>query len=495
MQNRRQTSKLITIIAGLFLATLSPTAVFAGLGEDLNAAICDRDLVKVKRILARGQGVNQKMGKDGTYPLELASYCYGGAPAIAKYLIQRGANVNLHTSGYPAIMWAIRSVDEVSDSDPMRKVVFQMMAKGAKVRYQDPTTGRTPLMLAAGKGDAKLVQLMLARKADRKLRTKQDWCVDGHREIQCSASDHARIGGHVELALEIDNKSSVAYRKGLHYAAKSGNLKRVNALVKQKAKPNETEKISKFTPLYYATIKGHKSVIKALINAGANPNPVDFAGTTPLRQAVVSYKGDIARLLIDQGAKANHHQTQGCGGGLSEFGWAIEYGQHDLAKYMIEKGAMDPRNPGLAFQATYGRSAGDVPVARLFLDKGARPTQGDVDGLKKVAAANSWIAKAGHNAKIVAMLEQALQSPAPEPEPVTDSNETDIAMDDLPEIPEDLQNFRIRSFSGPVVQTRSMNGGEARARKSARAKLPPSIRDFDAQYRDARGKLDANPMR
>lgn len=480
-----------SLLIAALLAAFSAGPISADQGQQMHDAICDGDLSAVKRILARGHGVNQKMGKDGGYPLELASYCYGGKADIAAYLIRRGADVNRHGDGYSPLMWALRSTDSISERDPMRKVVMQMMAKGAKVRYQDPTTGRTPLMLAAGNGDTKLVRMMLARKADRKPRTKQDWCVSGHRDIQCSASDYARLGGHVELALELDGKSPTAYRKTLHYAAKTGNLKRVRQLLAGDADPNAGEKISKFTPLYYATMKDHKSVVKALVKAGAKPSPVDYAGTTPLRQAVVYYKRDMARLLIDLGAKADNHQTQGCGGGLSEYGWAIEYGQHQLAKYMIEKGALDPRNPGMAFQATYGRSAEDIPVAKLFLDKGARPTQGDVDQLKKVAQANDWIRKAGHNQKIVAMLERALREPAPEPV----DNSEDVAVDDLPPIPEELQTIRIRSFSGPIVQTRSMNSREAKAQKAARSGLPPEARDFDQQFRNARGKLDANPLR
>ncbi|MCR9144099.1 MAG: ankyrin repeat domain-containing protein [bacterium] len=490
---------LPALLASALLALLSPQPAVADSGADLTAAICEGDLAAVKRIVARGQGVNQKMGKDGNYPLELASYCYGGKPAIASYLLRRGADVNRHDGDYTTLMWAIRSMDSVSDSDPMRKVVFQMMAKRPKLRYQDPTTGRTPLMLAASAGDTKLVKMMLARKADRKPRTKGDWCVSGNYKIQCSAADHARLGGHVELALSLDGKSPTNYRKTLHYAAKTGDLGRVQALLKQNADPNARETISKFTPLYYATMGDHKNIVRALIQAGAKPDPVDFSGTTPLRQAVVYYKRDMAKLLIDLGAKANNHQTQGCGGGLSEFGWAIEYSQHDLAKYMIEKGALDPRNPGTAFQATYGRSAEDITVARLFLKKGARPTTDDILRLKKVSAANDWIRKAGHNQKIVAMLEKALNEPAPEPEPLDpgdpDNSDDQMAVDEPPEIPEELLIIRMRSFSGPIVQTRSLNSRDAKAKQAARAKLPAAARGFDQKFRDARGKLDANPLR
>lgn len=487
---------LPALFLALALAAGSPAPVFADLSSELSDAICNGDLNQVKSILRKGHGVNQRMGKDGRYPLELASYCYGGKPSIADYLIDRGANVNLHDDGYTALMWAIRSVDSVSDSDPMLKVVYRMMSKGAEVKYQDPTTGRTPLMLAASLGDAKLVKQMLAKGADRKPRTKGDWCVSDRQDIQCSASDYARIGGNVEIALELEGQSATAYRKGLHYAAKSGNLAQVKALIKNKADVNETEKLSGFTALYYATIKNQPEIVKALVQADANMNPVDFAGTTPLRQAVVYYKKDIARLLIDNGAKANHAQTQGCGGGMSEFGWAIEYGQHDLAKYMIEKGAIDPRNPGRAFQELYGKREEDVAFAQLLLEKGARPTQDDIDWLNKVAAANDWIGKLGYNGKIVAMLEEAMRNPAPETEIAdneTDTNPDDmITLEDLPPIPQELFERRIRS-AAPVVSTRSLKGRKEQAAR--RAQLPVEVRNFDAQFRDSTGKLDANPLR
>lgn len=498
----------LKFLAGVACALLlTPAALFADRGAELNEAICDRDLAKVKRILAAGHGVNQRMGADGSYPLELAAYCYGGAPQIAGYLLDRGADVNLHSrTHYSVLMWALRSVDENSDRDPMRVIVKRILAKGADVRYQDPTMGRTALMMAASNGDEEIVRLLMDKGAANNPKTKDDWCISGNHTIQCSASDYARLGGHVELALRIEGKSSAAYQETLHFAAKSGDLAKLRTLLRAGKDPNETEPLSKYTPLYYAVLNDNKAAIRALAEAGADMNPVSYSGTTPLREAVVFYKRDVAKLLIDLGAKAGHAQTQGCGGGLTEFGWAIEYGQHDLAKYMVEGGAIDPQNPGLVFQEMYGRSEGDIPVARLLIEKGARPDLNDITRLKQVAANNDWIREAGHNAKLVALYEDAMRRPAPvvsneedgEDESGDDEgddiNEIEVVM---PEIPEGMLQLRLRSAPPPQVKHRSMQARQAaeERRVEHRNSLPEDARRFDARFRSRDGKLSPDPLR
>ncbi len=495
----RLSSKIMPAVAisAALAAALIPAALFADRGAELSEAICDRDLSKVKRILAAGHGVNQRMGENGSYPLELAAYCYGGAPEIADYLIGRGANVNLHNKNhYSPLMWALRSVNTNSDGDPMRKVVKRMIQKGAQADYHDPTHGRTPLMMAASNGDEEIVRTLMRKGATNKPKTKGDWCVSGNYKIQCTASDYARLGGHVELALSIEGKSSAAYKQTLHHAAKTGNVSKLKALIAAGQDVNEQEQLSKYTPLYYAVVNDHADVIRALAAAGADMNAISYSGTTPLREAVVYYKRDIAKLLIDNGAKAGHAQTQGCGGGLTEFGWAIEYGQHDLAKYMIEKGAVSPRNPGMAFQEMYGRSEADIPVAQLLINKGGRPDTNDIDRLKKIAANNDWIRQAGHNAKLVALYEDALNKPAPVVDNEDSEDVADIT-DVMPDIPEDIFQLRIRSAAPAQVKHRSMKAKQEADQQRAkhRASMPDEARSFDARYRGKDGKLSPTPMR
>lgn len=355
-------------------------------GDAAHDAICARDLPRVKTLINRAN-VNQTVGN--TYPLELASYCYGGAPQVANYLLDIGADVNLHKDGYSALMWALRAYNGNPD---FRPVIIRMIDKGADLKIVDAITGRTPLMGAAAAGDAELVRAMLAKGADRNVRTKDDWCISG-QNTQCTAADQARLAGHVELALEIEGKDASAYRNGLNAAIKKRDLQLVRERLKGGADTNQREELSLLTPLHYAVKTENPEIVKALLAAGAKPNTQNFAGISPLRDAVTSRSPQLAFLLIDAGATANNEQLQGCGGGLTEYGWSIEYSQVEISRYMIERGAIDPQNPGKVFAETYGRNKTDLEMAKLLISKGARPSPGDISTLKLLRDNNAFLQK------------------------------------------------------------------------------------------------------
>ena len=352
-------------------------------GDQVSEAICDFDLSRVQKYVAQGWGVNDPLSSDsGATALTLASYCYGGSPEIAAWLIQRGADVNRHDrKDYSNLMWALRSVDEPGDA--MHKVVLDMVRRGANINWQDPTTGRTPLMLSASLGDMELVKDMIRRGADRTKKTTSDWCISGNYDMHCTAADYARLDGQVEVALFLEGKDINAYKQSLHFAAKSGDLARVQTLIQSGANVNEEEGMSKLTPLHYAARNNHLSIVKALLNSGANPSPQDYVGITPLRDAIVNYRKEMATVLIQAGATGSSEQLQGCGGGLTEFGWAMNYSQFDIARLLIEKNALDLDSGWGIFREIDGASEETVQIAEMVLVRGAKPPEDYISMLQK----------------------------------------------------------------------------------------------------------------
>jgi hypothetical protein len=369
----------------------------------------------------------------------------------------------------------------------MRKAALRMVRMGANAKFKHPSTGQSALMWAAGDGDAEMVDLLLARGADKSARD-QGWCISGGNQ-KCNAADYARIGGHVELALKLEGKNPADYRKTLHYAAKQGDLSALQRVIQGGANVNEQETLSNLTALHYAVTYDRREIAQALLRARANPNVGNFAGITPLREAVVKRNDAVARLLIDAGANANHEQTQGCGGGLTEFGWAIEYGQHSLARYMIEKRAVDPARPGKAFVSMYGRHEEEIGLVQYLIAQGGKPVQSDVDDLRKTEEANSWLKEKGTTAKIIAILEKAIASPvvtpAPPVAPDLKPDMPDLTSDDLPEPPdfEEIAGMRARGGAPAAFRNRSLQ------------KEDPRVRSFDLRFRTGQGALNSDPMR
>ena len=352
-------------------------------GDQVSEAICDFNLPQVQKYVAQGWGINDPLSSDsGATALTLASYCYGGSAEIAAWLIQRGADVNKHDrNNYSNLMWALRSVDDLGDG--MHKVVWDMIRRGASVNWQDPTTGRTALMLASSNGDLDMVKDLIRRGADRNMRTKGDWCISDNYDVQCTAMDYARLDGHVQVALYLEGKDTNAYERTLHYAAKSGDLEKVRSLIQSGADVNEAEEMSKLTPLHYAARSNNLPIVKLLLSSGAKPSPQDYVGITPLRDAIVNYRKELATVLIEAGASGSSEQLQGCGGGLTEFGWAMNYSQYDIAKLLIEKNALDLKGGWSIFREIDGASEETVKIAEMVLVRGAKPPEDYISVLQK----------------------------------------------------------------------------------------------------------------
>jgi ankyrin repeat protein len=320
-------------------------------------------------------------------------------PQVANYLLDAGADPNrFRDYDYSTLMWALRSMNPEDPNKTFRKIILRMIEKGARVNFQAPITGRTALHLAAGSGDMELVQLFLRRGADRNAKAKEGWDPG-------TPADYARLGGHVEIALALEGKDPAPYRRTLHYAAKTGNLNALRALLTGSPDVNEAEERSRLTPLHYAAANNHLEAVRLLLAARAEPSPVNYAGITPLREAIVKSRIEMARMLIDSGARANIAQSQGCGGGLTEFAWAVSYQQYDLAKYMVEKGALDVKASNV-FSEMWGHYQPELEFARLLIAKGALPTQDRIARLKGMDQTTV-------RRQLIAIYEAALRNPNP----------------------------------------------------------------------------------
>ncbi|MBM3738841.1 MAG: ankyrin repeat domain-containing protein [Acidobacteria bacterium] len=124
--------------------------------------------------------------KDGFTPLGLA--CFFGHAALAEWLVNQGANVNLAASN-------AMKVAPVHAAAAARQtgIVAMLLASGADVNARQQA-GFTALHAAAQNGDTELVKLLLAHGADPEARSDNNQ----------SPLDLAMLKGHGEAAALLD---------------------------------------------------------------------------------------------------------------------------------------------------------------------------------------------------------------------------------------------------------------------------------------------------
>ncbi|MCK5802077.1 MAG: ankyrin repeat domain-containing protein [Lentisphaeria bacterium] len=182
--------------------------------------------------------------------------------------------------------------------------------------------GMTPLMAAAA-NNSKAVSLLLAAGAHVDARvltgaTALHFAARSGRLDAVEALIRAGVGVNVTT---IARHGGPGGRSALHEATERGNTEAVAALIRAKANVNQAltgKAYSGFTPLRAAAHFGHLDIVKQLLAAGADPNAVttgDFEkawiGYTPLHAAVKQKHAEVVRALL--AAKANPNITDARG--------------------------------------------------------------------------------------------------------------------------------------------------------------------------------------
>ncbi len=149
-----------------------------------------------------------------------------------------------------------------------------LISHGADVNAVETFRGQTALMWAAAGDHPEIVDLLLARKANVKIRAKYD---DWPRQMTSEPRAQFRQTGGLTALL---------------YATRSGCYRCVVSLVKAGADINQPNPDG-ITPLINALDTRSYDIAMFLLDKGANPNTWDMNGRTPLYVAVDmnSYSG------------------------------------------------------------------------------------------------------------------------------------------------------------------------------------------------------------
>ena len=168
-------------------------------------------------------------------------------------------------------------------------LLFQLTANEDEPR---DIRGRTPLFLAAERGDLQAVQQLL-----------NDSQIDGCDDCRWTPMMKAAQNGHAEIVkillargADVNARDKGGY-SALIVAAGDNRAGVISLLVKHGADLNLQDATMGWSALIWAAKEGHDASVEALLEAGADREVTDFSGKTALDWALSEGHGSVVPLL------------------------------------------------------------------------------------------------------------------------------------------------------------------------------------------------------
>ncbi len=308
-------------------------SIAAPSGKELLDALTRGDGVAVNRLVRSGAPV-KVTDEYGSSALMYAAI-YADA-AIMKLLLSRGADPNhADQAGATALMWS------VSDAAKVRLLV----ARRTNVNAVSALTGRTPLLIAAGRpGAANVVKLLLDKGADPKARDKE-----GGTTLMRAAFNGDPETMKQLIARRVDVNARAGYENALAIAVNRNHPGMVELLLANGADPTPRE--NQINPLTYATSYASADMFRGLIAKGADPKATHLFGGNLMLAAAASDSStpevihEFMKLGADPRSKAeNLHMTHGYGTQPENaVDWASRQGETPVAKLLASMTGDRPR--------------------------------------------------------------------------------------------------------------------------------------------------------
>ena len=273
------------------------------------------------------------------------------------------------------------------------KVLATLLRQGTPVQLRSPD-GTTPLMFAALRGDVESVKLLLDHGADPNAAnnigaTSLLWGAGDLEKVRLLLNAGANPNGRsklgntplivaaayadssraVKLLLEKGAELKAKNNRGntaLRSAVTAGDRETVKLLL-ARGIPLKTGKDGS-ADLSIAAGRGFSKIVQLLLDQGADPNA--SGGRSALNAALLAQKPEIARMLIDNGARLDQRLRPGEVPSIVLSAYT-EVGDSSIARLMIAKNAdLNATNADDETVLTWARKRGHAGLINLLVEAG-----------------------------------------------------------------------------------------------------------------------------
>ena len=322
---------------------------------------------KVELFLKAGIDVRAKdpePSTDGWQPIHLAAQL--GDLEVVKLLLQYGAQIDEPAPGRRVGLTPLLLAGNSA-------VAKYLIERGADVKRAGPHSGFTALHRAAASGDVELIDLLLKKGA----------LINVASTIRRVPLETALMARHTAAAaLLIEKGADISGERGasaMALAARYGHVKVVSMLIERgvSVQQKEPDTDSGWTPLHWAAGNGHTDIVKLLIAKGSDVSALSNRKETPILAAAWWGNTDIVALLLRGGADVNARGRRG----QTALYNALDTGAQDTALLLLRHGAeinivTNEGHTPLMAAARHGLD----DVVKLLLNKGANADLRDNDG-------------------------------------------------------------------------------------------------------------------
>jgi ankyrin repeat protein len=217
----------------------------------------------------------------------------------------RAANMATLKKSLAAGASADAELDNAVVADDLDRVRY-LVAHGAHVESLDGEK-YSPLLNAARFGFLDIGRFLIDSKADPNQADRGGWTPIMYGAWRDDPALIQMLLAHGAKRDAVDNDGLTA----MAIAAQNGKIKAANALIAAGADVNAPVGKGGYTPLMLVSLSGSTELARTLLEHGAKVNAVNPGGVTPLMIAAAGNRAGLAGLLIKSGADVNARSEDG----------------------------------------------------------------------------------------------------------------------------------------------------------------------------------------